>query len=75
MQQLKVTNSSTIAALRYDEATSQMEIDFKHNEDQVTTYLYEGVSEEAWDKFTAAAPSYGKHFAREIKPRYRGVKK
>ncbi len=73
MQTLKVENSSTIAAIRYDEATSEMQIDFKHNEDQVTTYRYEGVSKEAWDKFTLAE-SKGRHFAAEIKLRYQGTK-
>ncbi len=73
MQTLKVENSSTIAAIRFDESLSEMQIDFKHNGDQVTTYRYEGVSLEAWDKFSVAE-SYGRHFAKEIKARYKGVK-
>lgn len=69
MQRLSTPESSTIAEIAYDEKTSYMTVHFKSK----YAYEYQGVSKEAWDKFTSAE-SKGKYFAESIKNRYTGRK-
>lgn len=66
---LVCTQSSTIRSIQYEAETSVLIVAFKSG----FSYQYDGVSKEAWDKFTSAE-SKGSHFAKEIKNRYTGRK-
>ena len=66
MQEVK---SSTIAAVGYDRESKELTIRFIHGGE----YLYCGVSE-AEHKALMDAPSIGKHFHSNIRPKYNGKK-
>lgn len=66
---LACTQSTTIRSIQYEAEASVLIVTFKSG----YAYQYEGVSKEAWDKFTMAE-SKGRHFASDIKPRYTGRK-
>lgn len=66
---LVCTQSATIRSIAYEAEKSELVVTFKSG----YAYQFDGVSKEAWDKFTLAE-SKGSHFAREIKTRYTGKK-
>jgi hypothetical protein len=61
--------STTIQHVGYDSDTKQLTVRFAHGGE----YAYEGVSQEEHDALLAA-PSVGKHFHANIRPKYTGVK-
>jgi hypothetical protein len=74
MGDIDCKESKTLHWARYDEATQTLEIDFKNGAGQKqSTYRYDGFAPEAWAQFMASS-SRGAHFARHIRPRYKGVK-
>jgi hypothetical protein len=74
MKDLDCKESKTLEWARYNEATQTLEVDFKNNSGQKqSTYRYDGFPPEAWSQFMASS-SRGAHFARYIRPRYKGVK-
>jgi hypothetical protein len=74
MQSFKVEHSSTIEGARYEPETREMQIDFKTSvPGKFSTYSYQGVSIETWEKFSTA-PSKGKHFSESIRKQFPGKK-
>jgi hypothetical protein len=68
-------HSTNVHWARYDESKQELEIDFKNAKGEKTsTYRYPGFSILDWRKFQDA-PSKGKHFAFEIRPKFKGEKK
>jgi len=57
--------SSVIASMAYEPQRGRLAIRFASG----AAYVYEGVPEETWRKFQAAA-SKGRYFAAEIRDRY-----
>lgn len=75
MKSFEARESATVGWARYDPATETMEVDFKDKTGaKASTYSYAGVSLAEWERFERAE-SKGKHFAFEIRPKYKGVKK
>lgn len=66
---MQEVQSSTISHVGYHAATQELRIRFKHGGE----YLYNGVSE-AEHKALMDAPSIGKHFHSNIRPKYNGKK-
>lgn len=73
MPEFAAETSSNIYWARYDDSTRTLEIDFRSNGEKKSTYRYENFPAEAWAQFNAAL-SKGMFFAKEIRPRYTGVK-
>jgi hypothetical protein len=61
---LTPVESSQVAAIGYDEATSTLAVKFKYG---LAIYHYPGVNKETYDAFMAAE-SIGKFFGQYIKP-------
>lgn len=61
MRDIKTPDSSNIAAVRYDDDTQKLEIDFK----QGGTYEYDNVPKDVAEGFESA-PSAGKYFHANI---------
>lgn len=75
MQQFEAKESSNVGWARYDAATGTLEIDFRDSKgNRVSTYKYANYPPEEWARFNAA-PSKGKFFAYEIRPKFTGAKK
>lgn len=66
MQEVK---SSTISHIGHDPQTNQLSVKFNNG----GTYVYDGVSSEE-HKALMESPSIGKHFAANIRNKYKGVK-
>jgi hypothetical protein len=61
--------SSTISHVGYDSDTKDLTVTFHHG----GTYLYKGVTPEEHEALINA-PSVGKHFHANIRPKYTGAK-
>jgi len=68
VQYFDCPDSSTVSRAAYHPRSEIMRIWFRNGK----SYIYTGVSIEAWEKFSTA-PSKGKHVAESIRPRYDGV--
>lgn len=74
MPEFEAKESSNVAWARYDAETQTLEIDFKNSKGvKASTYEYKYFPLAAWEAFQAA-PSKGTHFAKAIRPAYKGVK-
>lgn len=73
-EQFEAKESSNVGWARYSADTQVLEIDFrdKHGK-KASTYEYKYFPLAAWEVFQAA-PSKGTHFAKAIRPAYKGVK-
>lgn len=75
MEQFEAKESSNVGWARYDPATEILEIDFKAKDGtRQSTYTYAGFPASEWEAFQRSE-SKGRHFAYQIRPRYKGVKK
>ncbi len=75
MPEFQAEHSANIGWARYDEASSQLEVDFKNSQGiKTSTYVYDNFPAGDWEAFRLAE-SKGKYFAYHIRPRYVGHKK
>lgn len=66
---MDITGSSNIKAVNYDKETKTMEVSFSNG----SRYKYEEVPAEKYEAFIKAE-SKGKHFATEIRNKFRSTK-
>lgn len=60
-------NSSNVAAVGYDAASSTLEVEFKSG----SVYRYFGVPVRHFEALTAGSTSVGRYLNTEVKPHYR----
>lgn len=70
MPQLEPVNSDMASAAGYDPMEGVLVVKFRKNGH---VFTYRGVSQDAYNALMAA-PSFGKHFAAQIRPHHTGVK-